>query len=109
MGASGLVADMKVVGGSLKKDYDVRKWKKVVMEVMEERVKKREIEVGHYDWERGRMEDLFGGWSGRREDSKDRRGERRESRTCHACGERGHLRKDCGRTKKDKEFQGRDL
>ena len=47
IGASGLVADMEVVGGSLKKDYDVRKWKKVVMEVMEERVKKREIEVGH--------------------------------------------------------------
>ena len=109
IGASGLVADMEVVGGSLKKDYDVRKWKKAVMEVMEERVKKREIEVGHYDRERGRMEDLFGGWSGRREDSKDRRLERRESRICHACGERGHLKKDCGRAKKDKGFQGRDL
>ena len=79
------------------------------MEAMEERFKMRENEVGHYDWERRRMEDLFGGWSGRREDSKDRRGERRESRTCHACGERGHLRKDCGRAKKDKGFQGRDL
>ena len=105
MGASGLVADMEVVGGTLKKDYDVEKWKKAVMEVMEECGKKREVEVGHCDWERGRMEDLFDGWSGRREDGKDRRGERRESRICYACGERGHLRKDCGRTKKDKEFQ----
>ena len=101
IGAFGLVADMEVVGGSLKKDYDVRKWNKAVTEVMEEHVKKREIEVGQYDRERGRMEDFFGGWCNRREDSKDRRSERRESRTCHGCGERGHLKKDCGRAKKD--------
>ena len=81
----------------------------MVMEVMEEHVKRREIEAGHYDWERRRMEDVFGGWSGRRDGSKDRRLERREARTCHICGERGHLKKDCGRTKKDKGFQGRDF
>ena len=70
-------------------------------EVMEERVKKGEIKVGHYERKRGRMEDLFSGRGVRREDSKDRRPERQEFRTCHGCGERGHLKKDCGRAKKD--------
>ena len=41
-------------------------------EVMKERVKRGEVEVGHYEWERGRMEDLFGGQGVRREDSRDR-------------------------------------
>ena len=80
-----------------------RKWKKAVMEVVEECVKKREMEVRQYDRERGRMEDLFGGRCVRREDSKDRRSERREFRMCHGYGERGHLKKDCGRAKKDYE------
>ena len=80
-----------------------------VMEAMEERIKVKESEVGHYDRGRRRVEDSFGSGSSRREDSKDRKLERRELRTCYVCGERGHLKKDCGRTKKDKGYQGRDL
>ena len=101
IGASGLVSDMENVGSSLQREYDVRKWKKAVTEGMEERVKKGEVEVGHYEREKGRMEDLFGSRGVRREDSKERRPEWRESQVCHGCGERGHLRKDCGRFKKD--------
>ena len=70
-------------------------------EVMEERVKKGEVEVGHYEREKGRMEDLYGSRGVGREDSRERRSEWREFRVCHGWGERGHLRKDCGRFKKD--------
>ena len=107
IGASTLVRDMETVGGSLKRDCEVRKWKKAVMEAMEERVKRKNFEAGQGDWEKGRMEDLFGGWKGRREVSKDRRSERGKYRTCYGCGERGHLKKDCGRDKKDKGPRGR--
>merc|ERR1712243_9732 len=104
-----LVRDLESVGGSFKRDCEVRKWKKAVMEAMEERVKKRNLEVGQGDREKRRTEDLFEGWTGRREISKDRKSERGEYRTCYGCGERGHLKKDCGRDKKDKGPWGRDL
>ena len=56
MGALGLVSDMENVGSLLQREYDVRKWRKAVTEVMEERVKRGEVKVGHYERERGRME-----------------------------------------------------
>ena len=59
IGASTLVRDMETVGGLLKRDCEVRKWKKAVMEAMEECVKKKNFEAGQGDWEKGRMEDLF--------------------------------------------------
>ena len=92
---------MEVAGRLVKKD---KGWKQEVMEAMEDCFKKRESEVGLYDRERRREEVLFGGWDGRREDSRDRKMERKESRVCHACGEQGHIRKDCGRFKKDRKF-----
>ena len=106
IGANRLVADMEVAGCLVKKD---KGWKQEVMEAMEERFKKRESEAGFYDRERRREEDLFGDWEGRREDSRDRKMERKEFRTCYTCGEQGHIRKDCGKAKKDRKFQGRDL
>ena len=49
IGASTLVRDMETVGGSLKRDCEVRKWKKAVMEAMEERVKRKNFEAGQGD------------------------------------------------------------
>ena len=73
IGASTLVRDLEVVGGSFKRDCELRKWKKSVMEAMEERVKKRNLEAGQGDREKRRMDGLFEGWTGRREISKDRK------------------------------------
>ena len=53
IGASTLVRDLEAVGGSFKRDCEVRKWKKAVMEAMEERVKKRNLEAGQGDRRKG--------------------------------------------------------
>ena len=109
IGASRLVADIEVAGQLVRNDGEDRRWKQAVMEAMEERFKRRESEAGFHNRARRREEDFCDGWNGRRGDSRDRKMERKESRICHACGERGHIRKDSGRTKKDGKFQGRDL
>ena len=109
LGASTLVRDLEVVGGAFSRDCEVRKWKKSVMEAMEERIRRRNLGAGQEDREKRRMDGLSEGWTGRREISKDRKSERGEYRTCYGCGDRGHLKKDCKGNKKDNGPRGRDL
>ena len=85
----------------------MRRWKKAVVEAMEERVRRRNLGAEH-DLERRRYDGLFVDGVGRREVSKDRRSETGEQRMCFGCGERGHLKKDCKGNKKDKGPRGKD-
>ena len=63
-------------------DEEYKRWRQDVMEAMEERIRKRESEVGYFNRVRSR-----------------------ESRICHACGKRGHIRKDCGVARKDENIE----
>ena len=85
----------------------MRRWKKAVVEAMEERVRRRNLGAEH-DLERRRYDGLFADGIGRREVSKDRRAETSEQRMCFGCGKRGHLKKDCKGNKKDKGPRGKD-
>ena len=107
IGASTLGRNAEVISNSGVRAGDIRRWKKAVVEAMEERVRRRNLGAEH-DLERRRYDGLFVDGAGRREVSKDRRPEMGEQRMFFGCGERGHLKKDCKGSKKDKGPQGRD-
>ena len=90
----------EVVGEACVRASDVRRWKKAVVEAIEERVRRQNIGAEH-DLERRRYDGLFVDGTG-----KDRRAESGEQRICFWCGERGHLKKDCKGNKKDKGPRG---
>ena len=77
--------DMEVAGQLINNEED-RRWRQTVVEEMEERIRKRESEVGYFNQVRGR-----------------------ESRVCHACGKKGYIRKDCGTGRKDRKQRERDI
>ena len=107
--ASWLAADKYVAGQLGDNDEDDKRWKHAIKEAKEEQIKKKGGEFGYYNRNRSREGDCFGGWNCRRGDSRDRKLERKETRICHACGKQGHIRKDCGVSRKDGNHRERDF
>ena len=99
--ASWSTGDKYVAGLLGVNDEDDKKGKQAIKEVKEEQIKKEGGGFGCYNRDRSREGNCFGGRNYGKGDSRDRKLDRKETRICYACRERGHIWRDCRVSRKD--------